>query len=60
VVAAIDRLPSAGDRDTLASFLADRARSLRTEPAYLGWPAWSLAREEARKALGSWEAGRSR
>jgi hypothetical protein len=50
-VAALDRLAPA-DQSVLEAFLADRATALREDPSLAGWPAYNLARERARAALG--------
>ncbi len=57
VVAALERLPDAGDRAALDAFLRRRATVLREDPSLAGWPSWNLARERAREALGAWEGG---
>ena len=59
VIAALDRLPDAGDQGALEVFLLRRAAVLREDPSLAGWPSWNLARERAREALAAWEGGRA-
>lgn len=52
MVAALPRLPE-GDAAAVAALLENRRRALAADPMLAGWPAWNLAREQARSALGT-------
>ena len=55
VPAMVEALPDLGGPDRLAvrAHLEDRRRALATDPSLTAWPAWNLAREQARAALES-------
>jgi hypothetical protein len=50
IVEALPHLPQA-DRDALLPVLALENERLAGDPSFSGWPAWNLAREQARAAL---------
>lgn len=54
VVSALHLLPEA-DRGAITWYLLQRRNELRLGPAYQGWAAWNLGREQARTALDTLE-----
>ncbi|HSW42068.1 MAG TPA: DUF4173 domain-containing protein [Patescibacteria group bacterium] len=57
MVAALPGLPEE-DARAVRVHLQVRRRELATDPALAGWPAWNLAREQARAALATLDAAR--